>query len=379
MHVLLTGATGLVGQYLMRDLLLEGQSVAVLIRRQGKQTAAQRLERILGYWDRELGRPLPRPVLLEGDMSNEGLALSAVDRAWVVRHCRSVLHNAASLTFVGKDRNEEPWLSNFTGTANILEFCRVSGLREFHYMSTAYVCGKRQLVREDELDVGQAFRNDYEHCKFEAEKLVRAATCLASLTVYRPAVITGDSRTGYTATYHGFYSYIQFIWLMIRLMTPDADGRVHYPMRFNLSGDEQRNLVPVDWVSAASTQIFLNPAHHGRTYHLAPVKPVTVSELHDYLAQCFKFYGPVFIGAHTLNPDEMNDYEKMFYSYVARYEEYWSREPVFDSTNTQAVVPHLPCPAIDAQAMRRLIDFAVHDRFGKRRESRKEAGEPVQV
>ena len=135
----------------------------------------------------------------------------------------------------------------------------------------------------------------------------------------------------------------------------------------------------VDWVSTASTQIFLNPAHHGRTYHLAPVKPVTVSELHDYLAECFKFYGPVFIGALTLDPNDMNDYEKMFYSYVARYEEYWSREPVFDSTNTQAVVPQLPCPAIDAQAMRRLIDFAVRDRFGKRRESRKEAGEPVQV
>ena len=57
---------------------------------------------------------------------------------------------------------------------------------------------------ETELDVGQTPGNDYEHSKIEAERLVRAADWLDPPTIYRPSIIVGDSRTGYTATFHGF-------------------------------------------------------------------------------------------------------------------------------------------------------------------------------
>ena len=50
---------------------------------------------------------------------------------------------------------------------------------------------------------------------------------------------------------------------------------------------------------------------------------------------------------------------------MSRYEPYWIEEPVFDCRNTLAAVPHLPCPPIDADCLRRLIDFAVADRWGK--------------
>lgn len=366
--LLLTGATGLVGQYLLRDLLLAGQPVAVLVRGKGKKSADRRIEDILGHWERELGRSLPAPVVLAGDVSSDDLGLSPADRAWIKGHCRGVLHNAASLTFIGKSRDDEPWKSNFTGTANVLEFCRATGLRELHYMSTAYVCGKRTgTIYESELAVGQQFRNDYEECKLEAERLVRQADWLDRLTVYRPAVITGDSRTGYTATYHGVYSYIQFIWLVVQLLTRDPDGRLYYPLRLTITGGERRNLVPVDWVAGVTSHIVRHPQLHGRTYHLTPLRPATAGELHEAFAEYFRFYGTSFAGPTPLRAEEMNEYEKMFYSYVARYEEYLTTEPEFDSRNTQAAAPHLPCPHLDAACLHRLIDFAVHDRFGKRR------------
>jgi thioester reductase-like protein len=200
-RVLLTGATGLVGQYLVRDLLQAGTGLVVVIRPQGRESGRQRLARILAHWEGELGQPLARPVCLEGDLTREGLGLNEEARNWVAQNCGSVLHNAASLTFVGADRAGEPWLSNFTGTRNVLVFCKAAGLREFHDVSTAYVCGQRaDLIREQELDCGQEFRNDYEHSKCEAEKLVRSAPFLDRVTVYRPAIIVGDSRTGYTVT-----------------------------------------------------------------------------------------------------------------------------------------------------------------------------------
>jgi thioester reductase-like protein len=99
-YCLLTGATGLVGRYLLRDLLLRGIPVAVLIRSRDGGAPAKRLEEILRYWDREAGRPLPRTIYcLEGDITLPGLGLDEDDRRWVARHCDRILHNAASLTF----------------------------------------------------------------------------------------------------------------------------------------------------------------------------------------------------------------------------------------------------------------------------------------
>ncbi len=121
------------------------------------------------------GPPLPRPVVIEGELGEVDLGLDGGDLRWISRHCRSVIHNAANLTFHSNGRDSEPWLSNLEGTRRILDLCRTAGISQFHYISTAYVCGLRQgRVLETELDVGQTPGNAYEHSKIEAEKLVLA-------------------------------------------------------------------------------------------------------------------------------------------------------------------------------------------------------------
>jgi nucleoside-diphosphate-sugar epimerase len=100
-----------------------------------------------------------------------------------------VLHNAASLTFRGTDPACEPWRTNVEGTRHVLDVCRQAGIRHFHHVSTAYVCGLRDgIVREDELEVGQDFGNDYERSKVAAERLVRGADHLETVTVFRPSM-----------------------------------------------------------------------------------------------------------------------------------------------------------------------------------------------
>jgi nucleoside-diphosphate-sugar epimerase len=367
-YLLLTGATGLVGQYLLRDLLQEGMPVAVLIRSQGQASAQDRLAQVLSHWEKELGRKLLRPVCLEGDITLPNLGLDTKARQWASKRCGAVLHNAASLTFFGKERDRDPWLSNLTGTANILEFCRGTGVRQLHYMSTAYVCGQRPgTIRESELDHTYPFRNDYENCKFEAEKLIRSASFLDSLTVYRPATIVGDSRTGYTTSYHGLYSYLQFAWILRQYANLQEDGRWYVPLRLNVTGDEGRNLIPVNWVSAVTTQLLLNPRYPGQTYHLTPLKPVTAREIVEAMRSHFGYYGTRFVGPNGLTGGELNEVEQTFYEYVERYAPYWAREPVFDCTNTLNAAPDLPCPSIDTGCLHRLIDFAIQDRWGKAR------------
>jgi nucleoside-diphosphate-sugar epimerase len=366
-HLLLTGAVGLLGRYLLRDLLLAGQPLAVLIRSQGDSPAAARLERVLRHWEAELRHPLARPVCLEGDLTLPDLGLSGEARRWIAGHCAGVLHNAASLTFVGSDRQADPWFTNVGGTSHVLDLCRHEGVRALHYVSTAYVCGQCPgPVFEGDLDHGHEFRNDYERSKFEAEKLVRGASFLERLTVYRPATIVGDSRTGYTSTYHGLYSYLQFVWTLRQYADLEPDGRWHAPIRLNVTGDEPRNLIPVDWVSAVMTRILTQPALHGRTYHLAPPRPVTARELEAAMADVFQFHGPTFVGPEALRHAELNDLEKGFYEYVSRYAPYWAREPVFDCTNTTAAATDLPCPQLDRPLLRRLTEFAIQDQWGKR-------------
>jgi len=363
-YLFLTGVTGQVGQYLLRELLQAGRSLAVLIRPKGDLSAADRLNELVQRWAPDSAAPMPVP--LEGDITLTGLGLSNRDRSWIGEHCRDVMHNAASLTFYGGDRDKDPWLSNFTGTSNVLDLCHELHLRDLHYVSTAYVCGTRTgQVYEDDLDCAQDFRNDYEECKFEAEELVRSADIIDNLTVYRPAMIIGDSKTGYTATYHGLYPYLQFADLMMRFLPRDEDGQVHLPIRLNLSGDEGRNLVPIDWVARVMAHVYLHPDHHGKTYHLTPLEPVTARIIERAMSTKFSYYGPTFEGHDVFTRSQMTDLEQQFYEYVSTYQPYWNEEPVFDSTNTRKAAPHLPYPTMDEAYLHRLIDYAVEDRWGK--------------
>ena len=160
-YLLLTGAAGLVGQYLLGDLLGKSIPTAVLMRARNGTAPEARVEKILARIETHLGRQLPRPVCLSGDISLPRLGLSGEACRWASEHCDRVLHNAACVTFHGADRQGDPWLSNVTGTANVLEFCRLAEIREFHYMSTAYVCGQRRgPILEDQREDPRQFRND---------------------------------------------------------------------------------------------------------------------------------------------------------------------------------------------------------------------------
>ena len=60
--ILVTGATGLLGSYLIRDLLARDVPLAVLARPSRKQSARDRVEALVAGWETCLGRPLPRPT-----------------------------------------------------------------------------------------------------------------------------------------------------------------------------------------------------------------------------------------------------------------------------------------------------------------------------
>ena len=369
--LLITGVTGLLGATLVRDLLLDGRSLAVVVRRSRKQSAAARVEAIIVHWEETLGKRLPRPTVLEGDLTRPLCGLDADARRWVGEHCDELLNNAASLTFRGSDRAEEPWRTNVTGTSQVLALARETGLRHIHHVSTAYVCGLRSgLVMEDDLDVGQQFGNDYERTKVEGEKLVRAAAepaggFLDTATVYRPSIIVGDSSTGWTSTYHGLFAGLR---LGHTLLTKVTKGTTSGPALLGLIGvalHDTKNFVPVDWVSAVIAHAVQTPSARGTTYHLTHPEPLLMDTVGRLIQQAVESY------SQDASPDDPDLCDEQWFAdnlgtQLDIYKSYLRNDPTFDRSHTAAIAGHLPCPPLDMPTLMKMAKFAIDHEFGRK-------------
>lgn len=362
-YCLLTGATGLLGGYLLRDLLRADLPVAVLVRRRRRVSGRQRIDGVLGHWEHEEGRAYPRPVVLEGDLHEPGLGLTPRERAWVSRHCDQVLHSAASVRFHQAPGSREPYASNVDGTRHLLGVCEETGLRTFHHVSTAYVAGARTgRVLEEELDTGQVFGNDYERSKTEAEQLIRDAGFMPTATVFRPSIILGDRQTGYASSFQGLYRMLQLGHL---LYTQDSGlllSGLALLDQLGLTGEERKNVVTVDWVAATIGEIVRHPACHGRTYHLTSPHPVTTREIFDAAVEAIRLVlersreRRSHVQAPPLD-------ESGFHDQWATYRAYLRDDPEFDTANLQNAAPGLVPPPLDHGTLVTLFQTAIQSGF----------------
>jgi thioester reductase-like protein len=268
--VLLTGATGFVGTELLRRLLEDGdRSVHALVRAPDDRAAAERLP------------AHPRLNALAGDIERPGLGLSKAARARLTDEVTTVVHCAASVSF---DLSLEASRSvNVDGTRNILELAeRCPGLERITYISTAYVAGEPPgLFREDQLDVGQHFRNPYELTKFEAERMIRERAAHLPLQVLRPSIIVGDSRTGRTSSFNVLYGPLKAF----------AGGRIPaIPARRSSPVD----IVPVDYVADRAYEL-LTDGPDGTFHVVAGRNATTVGRLLELTARHLKRRPPAVL------------------------------------------------------------------------------------
>ena len=372
-YLLLTGATGLLGRSLLRDLSAVGRRVAVLVRGSRTAAAASRVDELLEDWREMTGESVACPVVLEGDITAPGLGLTPAATAWVARHVDEVVHSAASLSFQTRESDGEPWNSNVNGTHNVLELCRSAGIRRYHHVSSAYVCGTRRgRILETELDVGQKPGNDYEHSKITSELAATSAPFLESCTVHRPSIIVGDLVTGFTNTFHGFYKPLRIVQPFVRaFMDAELESGALLEV-LGMTGEESKNLVPVDWVSAVMTRIIQDRSLHGQTYHLTAPRPTSVGtlsrvfgELVVEMAQQEKAEEARRAAAGEAKPSPFDPalLARLFGDQMHVYRAYWSDDPRFDSAATERIAPDLPAPELDDETLRRLCRFAIEQKF----------------
>ncbi|MDO4551442.1 MAG: SDR family oxidoreductase [Planctomycetia bacterium] len=363
-YIALTGATGLLGSYLLKDLLRKDIPVLALIRSSRRESMQQRVEGILRRFEKQLGRSLPRPVVMEADLHKPELGLSKTQIHWISEHVETMLHNAASLSFI-KEENGEPYASNVRGMQHVLQLCQSANIRKFHHVSTCYVCGLRDgLVLESELDEGQEFGNDYEKSKMEAEKMVRGCRHIDSLTVFRPAIIVGDRHNGYTPTFHGFYAPLK---ILLPFADPEAtqlDDFVNFTNMLGMNSEDRKNFVPVDWISQLMTHVISRTELHGKTYHLSAGNRVKIQEMGEVIAEGIIKYLKRPEGQSALSAGDVDQLLSTFVSQMGVYKSYWRNDPEFDMTNTLQAAPHLPPPIMTREILMTLVRYAILSNCG---------------
>ena len=265
--LLLTGFPGFIGSQLLPRLLAqEPELVAVcLIQR----THADLARRILKQLDAP-GLGLTRRVhLVEADITRAGLALADTT---LMPQVTDVWHLAGVYDTVAPRELAER--VNVDGTRHLLAVAaELPGLRRFNHVSTCYVSGDFPgEFGEDDLDVGQGFHSVYDETKFAAEVHVRQAIADGlPATVYRPAAVVGDSRTGWTQKFDGPYFVIQFVLRQPR-------GLAIVP-RFTDPSKAYFNIVPIDFLVDALAALSMRDDNVGRTYQLADPAQTSIADI----------------------------------------------------------------------------------------------------
>jgi thioester reductase-like protein len=342
-NVFLTGATGFLGQEIMRRILERHprSRLSILVRSTPKETARERVEKLLAgmFGQEERARYAPRVDVVEGDISLRGAGMDFERSTRLAERIDHVIHCAASVRFdmpleIARRDNTE-------GTRNVLDFAeRMPRLQRFDYIGTAFVAGDRRgTIREDELDVGQHFSNSYEQTKMEAEKLVRAFARKHPTAIYRPSIVVGSSKTGETTAFQGFYQALKFYRRLFagkRIVMMPADPNTPF------------DLVPVDYVVDALFALIGSGKSIGGCFHLTsgPGKTLTMDEIMKMLSTFTGVRQPPYVSKQA--------FERLFRPVlrallfwdsrveVARkaeiYMPYVYSNLVFDKTRTDAVL-----------------------------------------
>jgi thioester reductase-like protein len=264
--VLFTGFPGFLGSELLPRVLAREPALRALCLVQARFAPLARLRLA------ELPALAGRVELAEGDLALPGLGL-APER---LRDVREVFHLAAVYDL--SVRREAALRVNVHGTRNVLDVAeRCPALRRLHHVSTCYVSGRHAgRFYERDLDRGQAFHNHYEETKYLAEVAVQERMRRGlPATIYRPAVVVGDSATGETQKYDGPYYVVRWLLKQPRLAVMPVVGEPR---------EHRLNVVPRDFVVAAIAHLSGRDETAGKVFQLADPAPLTIDAMLDVLA-----------------------------------------------------------------------------------------------
>jgi thioester reductase-like protein len=287
MAIFVTGSTGYLGSYLVAGLFTGYRDkLNLLVRAKTEQEARERL-----WTSLQLHFEFPefleylnsRVRIFRGDLTAELFGLPDTEYHALVDTTDSVIHCAASLN----RKSEKQCLNvNLRGTLEVIQLARRAqdrnGLRRYSHVSTVAVAGKRknEVVTEDEaIDWSRSDYDPYARTKKFCEHMAHRLLPDVAKTIFRPAIVMGDSRRAETSQ----FDMVQAFHVLAKL--PVLPLRPH----------DRIDIVPANYVGKAIVSIHQKePAAHG-IYHLSSgTGSQTYMELTEAIAKAGGMNRPLF-------------------------------------------------------------------------------------
>lgn len=245
MDILLTGASGFVGEALRPKLIAKGYTVYGLSRH--PPAAAKSL------------------IPIVGDITRPNLGLQSVPKA-----IEAVYHLAGNHR-LGEDRDGSIWETNVTGTRKVLEFCAKHRIPHLYFTSTAFTLG----------------RNTYEKSKILNEQEATEFCCSHSikLTIFKPSIILGTQDYPYPGHFSQFVALLIKLHQRAELIRRKLEGTLRLPVIepvFRIKGNPEGkiNLITVDAVAQAMATI-----EEEGVYWLTNPRPPTLGQLGEWVGE----------------------------------------------------------------------------------------------
>jgi nucleoside-diphosphate-sugar epimerase len=246
MKILVTGATGLVGNLVARRLISQNHRVRVLVRQPERAASLHEASAELVQADLEHPETLPQ-------------AVQGMD---TIVHC-------AGLVGSGRASEDDYNRVNVTGTRALLDAARQANVRRFVFMSTVGVYGMNMFKGNADENTPLNGTTGYTKSKIAAEEAVRMSGVL--FTILRPYWITGGGDRF-------------LIPALARLLT-------NHEFTYIGNGQQEWSLSVVENVSAAVATAAVHPAAANKIYNVADAT-VRFSEVVEVIAKALGLHPP---------------------------------------------------------------------------------------
>lgn len=276
-HVLLTGATGYLGAFLLKELVERTEATIWCLVRAGSATEGKdRLRAVLRrylIWDDAYEH---RIEVVPGDLARPRLGLGDEGFTRLGKLVDVVYHCGALVNFVYPFSALKP--SNVDSVVEVLRLAVTERLKAVHYVSSIDVFLHTGLDRpylENEELAPRYAPEAYSRSKWAGDHLVRAARERGVPTaIFRPGMMMSQTETGATQT--SDYLLLQIKGLLSFGVVPDMDYLF--------------DAIPVDYAAKAVAHISLQDSAIGRNFHLWNLDPVPLTEVYEWV----RSFGYVF-------------------------------------------------------------------------------------
>jgi len=359
--ILLTGSTGLLGNYLLYELLNQTNGlIYCIVRSESDKFAKNKVIEQMKYLELWNSSFENRIIAIIGDLSKPLIGIDKQKYDHLCEEVDVIYHNGAQINSMFSYKALKP--VNVLSTIELVKLASLKKTKVFHYISSIAVFFSglylNNIVKEHEYpEYDSLFKGGYRQTKWVSEHIMLNAIKKGlPASIYRPGLILGHSKTGMTPNFNNlFYNVIKSVLFLKKY--PELKSKM--------------NICPVDFVSKAIINISMNERSIGNNFHITnPISitwneifkiiksigyDITPSNFHDWIEDLTQFA--------KKNP--RHNFSIMLRNLKSSQFNIFTEKPEFDTMKTQKILAKslLFCPEVNEKLITTYFTFMKHKNF----------------